>query len=202
MSVVASSTGAIVLDSQPVALRQVGALPLDLMDAPHQPDFSAVRLDDRQRWRYGRRSRIWPATIPPAGVEIGGITLSPAPDDHFTAGPDCPASESGRGRVSCQPRRPRPHLLLRQHQRLLLRRGRLGSVRGYKVHGLQTVDLSWDGATSNSIDLYRNGLLIVTVPNVPGFYTDHIGARVRGTYTYTICEAGTGNYSNQVTVRF
>jgi hypothetical protein len=51
MSVVASSTGAIVLDYQPVALRQVGALPLDLMDAHHQPGFSAVRLDDRQRWR-------------------------------------------------------------------------------------------------------------------------------------------------------
>ena len=202
MSVVASSTGAIVLDYQLVALRQVGALPLDLMDAPHQPDFSAVRLDDRQRWRYGRRSRIWPATIPPAGVEIGGITLSPAPDDHFTAGRDCPASESGRERVKLSTPTPRPHLLLRQHQRLLLRRGRLGSVRGYKVHGPQTVDLSWDGATSKSIDLYRNGLLIVTVPNVLGFYTDHIGARVRGTYTYTICEAGTGNCSNQITVRF
>jgi len=63
------------------------------------------------------------------------------------------------------------------------------SACGYKVHGLQTVDLSWDGATSNSIDVYRNGLLIVTAPNVPGFYTDHIGARGRETYTYTICEA-------------
>jgi len=63
------------------------------------------------------------------------------------------------------------------------------SACGYKVHGLQTVDLSWDGATSNSIDVYRNNLLIVTAPNVPGFYTDHIGALGRETYTYTICEA-------------
>ena len=29
---------------------QVGALPLDLLDAAHQPDFSAVRLDDEWRW--------------------------------------------------------------------------------------------------------------------------------------------------------
>ena len=76
------------------------------------------------------------------------------------------------------------------------------SARGYKVQGRQTVDLSWTGAASNSIDVYRNGVLIATVPNIPGFYTDRIGARGRATYTYTVCEAGTANCSNQVTVRF
>ncbi len=76
------------------------------------------------------------------------------------------------------------------------------SARGYKVQGQQTVDLSWTGATSNNIDIYRNGVLIATVPNIPGFYTDHIGARGNATYTYRVCEAGTGNCSNQVTVRF
>src|SRR6266545_1162923 len=76
------------------------------------------------------------------------------------------------------------------------------SARGYKVQGRQAVDLSWTGATSNSIDVYRNGVLIATVPNIPGFYTDHIGARGKGTYTYRVCEAGTQNCSNQVTVRF
>ena len=44
-----SSTGATVLDYQAVAGLQVGALPLDLTDAPHQPDFSAVGLGDVQR---------------------------------------------------------------------------------------------------------------------------------------------------------
>src|SRR5436190_2180429 len=76
------------------------------------------------------------------------------------------------------------------------------SARGYKVHGQQTVDLSWNGATSNNIDIYRNGVLIATVPNIPGFYTDHIGARGKGTYTYRVCDAGTQNCSNQVTARF
>jgi N-acetylneuraminic acid mutarotase len=76
------------------------------------------------------------------------------------------------------------------------------SARGYKVQGQQTVDLSWNGVTSNNIDVYRNGVLIATVPNIPGFYTDHIGARGKGTYTYRVCDAGTQNCSNQVTVRF
>jgi hypothetical protein len=76
------------------------------------------------------------------------------------------------------------------------------SARGYKVQGQQTVDLSWNGATSNNIDIYRNGVLIATVPNIPGFYTDHIGARGKGTYTYRVCGAGTQNCSSQVTVRF
>jgi hypothetical protein len=64
------------------------------------------------------------------------------------------------------------------------------------------VDLSWNGTTSNNIDIYRNGVLIATVPNVPGFYADNIGARGKGTYIYRVCGAGTQTCSNQVTVRF
>jgi hypothetical protein len=76
------------------------------------------------------------------------------------------------------------------------------NARGYKVLGQQAVDLSWNGATSSNINIYRNSVLIATVPNVPGFYTDHIGVRGKGTYTYRVCDAGTQNCSNQVTVRF
>jgi hypothetical protein len=75
-------------------------------------------------------------------------------------------------------------------------------ARGYKVHGLHTVDLFWNAPTSGNIDIYRDGVLIATVPNQGGFYTDHIGRNGRGTYTYRVCEAGTGNCSNQVTVTF
>jgi hypothetical protein len=75
------------------------------------------------------------------------------------------------------------------------------SARGYKVQGLQTVDLSWAGAISSSIDVYRNGVLLLTVPN-SGFYTDHPNGRGHATYIYKVCEAGTGNCSNQVTVNF
>jgi hypothetical protein len=68
------------------------------------------------------------------------------------------------------------------------------------VQGRQTVDLSWNAATSNNIYIYCNSLLIATVPNIPGFYTDHIGVRGKGIYTYKVCEGDTEN-SNQVTVR-
>jgi len=74
------------------------------------------------------------------------------------------------------------------------------SANGYKVKGRHTVDLSSTGATSSSVDVYRNGVLVATVPN-SGFYTDQIGAGGRRSYAYKVCEAGTQNCSNQVTVR-
>jgi hypothetical protein len=63
------------------------------------------------------------------------------------------------------------------------------------------VDLSWSGASSTNVDIYRNGVVIVTTPN-DGFYTDPVGGRGRATYTYRVCEAGTGTCSNNATVTF
>ena len=76
------------------------------------------------------------------------------------------------------------------------------SARGYKVRGQHTVDLSWSGATSGTVDIYRNGSKIATVPSTPGFYTDSPGGRGHATYTYRVCNAGTNTCSNQVTVTF
>src|SRR5262249_5691528 len=73
---------------------------------------------------------------------------------------------------------------------------------GRKVHGFDTVDLSWSGATSASVDIYRNGGVIATVPSSPGSYTDNTGQKGKATFTYKVCEAGTQNCSNQATVRF
>jgi len=64
------------------------------------------------------------------------------------------------------------------------------------------VDLVWSGATSTNVDIYRNGVVIATVPSNPGSYTDNTGQKGRATFTYQVCEAGTQNCSNQVTVRF
>ena len=58
------------------------------------------------------------------------------------------------------------------------------------MHGLQTVDLFWSGLSSGAVDIYRNGVLIITVPAQSGFYTDHINRNGKGTYTYRVCEAG------------
>jgi hypothetical protein len=75
-------------------------------------------------------------------------------------------------------------------------------VRGYKVQGRQTVDLSWNGATSNNIDIYRNRALIATVANTCRFLHQSNRGGGKGTYTYKVREAGTQNHSNEVTVRF
>ncbi len=76
------------------------------------------------------------------------------------------------------------------------------SAHGRRVQERHTVDLSWSPVTSANIDIYRDGVVIATVPNNEA-YKDFIGVRGgNARYTYKVCEAGTQNCSNQVTVRF
>lgn len=63
------------------------------------------------------------------------------------------------------------------------------------------VDLSWTGATSSSVDIYRNNSRIATVSN-SGSYTDRFSRSATGTYTYKVCVAGSQTCSNQATVGF
>ena len=75
------------------------------------------------------------------------------------------------------------------------------SASGYKVKGVNTVALSWSGATSTSVDVYRNGTRIVTTPN-DGAHTDSTGTKGGATFTYRVCNQGTSTCSADVTVRF
>lgn len=75
------------------------------------------------------------------------------------------------------------------------------STTGYKVRGLQKADLTWSGATSTNVDVYRNGAVITTTAN-DGAHTDNIDQRGSGSYTYQVCEAGTSTCSNSSTVTF
>lgn len=75
------------------------------------------------------------------------------------------------------------------------------SATGYKVKGVQNADLSWSGATTSQVDIYRDGSLIATVSN-SGSYTDNIGQKGGGTYVYEVCEAGTSTCSAGATVVF
>ncbi|HUF69602.1 MAG TPA: S8 family serine peptidase [Longimicrobiales bacterium] len=75
------------------------------------------------------------------------------------------------------------------------------SATGYKVRGLPKADLTWSGASSTNVDVYRNGALIATTPN-GGAFTDNIDQRGGGSYVYRVCEAGTSTCSNDVTVTF
>jgi hypothetical protein len=72
---------------------------------------------------------------------------------------------------------------------------------GYKAKGLQQVELTWTGATTASVTIARDGVVIRTVSNPGpggGSYIDNIGIKGTGTYTYQVCETGTGNMCSNI----
>jgi len=72
---------------------------------------------------------------------------------------------------------------------------------GYKVKGRITVDLTWSGATSSNVDVFRNNAIVATTTN-SGSYTDKTDERGGGTYTYKLCNEGTLECSADVNVSF
>jgi serine protease len=75
------------------------------------------------------------------------------------------------------------------------------TVNAYKVQGLQKADLSWNGASSSTVDVYRNNLKIAS-PDNTGAWTDNINVRGGGSYTYRVCDAGADTCSPDVTASF
>jgi hypothetical protein len=75
------------------------------------------------------------------------------------------------------------------------------SAVGYKVKGQKQVDLTWTGASSSNMDVFRNGVKVVTTAN-DGFYTDSISAKGGGSYSYIVCEADTSTCSDSALVTF
>ncbi|OUS32264.1 alkaline serine protease [Thalassotalea sp. 42_200_T64] len=73
------------------------------------------------------------------------------------------------------------------------------TANGYRAKGKNKVDLSWSGATTASVDIYKNGSLLTTTTN-DGAYTDSF--RTSGTYTYSVCDQDTSNCSADATVSF
>ena len=74
------------------------------------------------------------------------------------------------------------------------------TTNGYKVKGKQVVDLSWTGNATN-VDIYRDGSAIAT--NVGGSaYTDNIGVKGGGSYSYQVCDTGTSTCSAAQSVVF
>jgi len=73
------------------------------------------------------------------------------------------------------------------------------SATGYKVKGVQYVDLNWSEATG--VDIYRNGEIIDSIINGSS-YTDNIGKKGGASYDYMVCEADPFNCSDPVTVTF
>jgi PKD repeat protein len=74
------------------------------------------------------------------------------------------------------------------------------SAHGYKQNGLQKVDLSWNGPSGASFDIYRSGARITILQATA--YTDNINKKGSATYTYKVCGAAFPSCSEPVTVSF
>lgn len=59
------------------------------------------------------------------------------------------------------------------------------------------VDLTWSGATTANVDIYRNSIMLITTAN-DGLYSDKL--KTTGTYTYKVCNQGTDVCSNEASV--
>ena len=69
-----------------------------------------------------------------------------------------------------------------------------------KVKTNKYADLTWSGAVSTYVDVYRNGTFIIATPN-DGAYTDK-PSKTTTSATYKVCDAGTSTCSSQVTVNW
>ena len=80
------------------------------------------------------------------------------------------------------------------------------SVRGYKVRGIRRADLSWSGAATQTVDIYRTSgtttTKIASGTTNDGAYTDPIGGKGSGTFTYKVCNLNTQTCSNDSSVVF
>ncbi|MGX5175116.1 S8 family serine peptidase [Aliikangiella sp. IMCC44653] len=62
------------------------------------------------------------------------------------------------------------------------------------------VNLSWDGATSSNVDIFRNGSKLKTTAN-DGAYRDRIRG-ASGNYVYKVCNESSNDCSNEMTASF
>jgi serine protease len=72
------------------------------------------------------------------------------------------------------------------------------SASGVQVKGVRRVTLTWSGAVTETVDLFRNDAM-ATVPNSGSFMDEYRGG---GAVTYSVCDRGTIRCSPEVTVRF
>jgi hypothetical protein len=76
------------------------------------------------------------------------------------------------------------------------------SARTYKVKNSRRVDLTWSGASTASVAIYRNNqVLVASTPN-DGLHTDTLSGKV-ATFSYRVCNLGSTTIcSNTVSVTF
>jgi subtilisin family serine protease len=75
------------------------------------------------------------------------------------------------------------------------------SVLAYKVQGRKAADLNWSGATTTSVDVFRDSNKIATVSNT-GSWTHTTQEKGGGSHTYQLKEVNGSKVSNIVTVTY
>ena len=65
----------------------------------------------------------------------------------------------------------------------------------------RAADLKWTGFSTGTVDIYRNGTLLLTTAN-DGSHTDTITGSRKGSYVYKTCLSGTSTCSNEAFVSF
>ena len=76
------------------------------------------------------------------------------------------------------------------------------TARGYKVKTSLKAELTWTGVATSSLDVYRNGVKLLTTTN-DGSHVDTIGRKGTGTWIYRVCDAGSStSCSNEASVTF
>ena len=75
------------------------------------------------------------------------------------------------------------------------------ALAGSKNKGKHIIDLSWSGATSANVDIFRDGGLLTTTAN-DGAYRDATNNKGGGSYAYQVCEAGTRVCSDVENIAF
>jgi lysyl endopeptidase len=64
-----------------------------------------------------------------------------------------------------------------------------------------TVNLSWSNGSGTNVDVYRGSSVVATTAN-DGAYTDVVRVKKSGSFSYKVCNAGTAECSNSVTVNY
>jgi len=75
------------------------------------------------------------------------------------------------------------------------------TLNGRKDKGKHIVDLSWSGTTSATVEIYRDGGLLTTVPDT-GSYTDNTNNKGGRVYIYKVCDVDTGSCSAEESIVF
>jgi hypothetical protein len=73
------------------------------------------------------------------------------------------------------------------------------NVQTYKVRAQKYADLTWSGAASVDVDVYRDGTKVATTSNDGAYSDGPLGKAIRSA-TYQVCEAGTSTCSSVVEV--